>query len=473
MEPRTNLSRRPPHCGEGSRTHAARAPISTTTTAFPQPQPPVRYVDVSLVNEKVDIHEIPLDTLPQPKEEVDHQLSPRPRTPSRQSSLPSHRSSSRSPSACRHTPSIPCSASTPYPAAPSPSLFASPQPSLHSNYTHAPRRLRFYALIRPWIPLLLYLSTSLGFLIAIAFWKTEVFTALDELSAWLKDDAHFGFGVLFCLIFLTTFPNDTPAAIAPLPMYSTLIVLSGYTFGAWAGAALSYCAALSGAVVVFLLSRYLFRDAIARCLASAASVKQVVRAIEKRPKLLFCIRLAPYPYNVMNCLLAASPTLTLKTYIACTALSLFKLIIHTTLGSSIHSFARYHLKTGADADSATAGTDEEDESPLRYYSTIGGIVLCVAIFVYISYVARKAVTGQLEDDDALPSHTDEEATAFLSSSEDMDEEENADAGVDVDVDVEARAASPMAEMPFRAASVAVPMGRAWSPSPSRGRDRDA
>ncbi|KAA1466145.1 hypothetical protein DENSPDRAFT_830893 [Dentipellis sp. KUC8613] len=460
MEPKTDSSYRPAHCGEGSQSHAARAPIPTTTTTSPQPQASVRYVDVGLVNEKVDIHEIPSDTPPQPKEEVDHQLSPHPRTPSRQSSLQSHRSSS--PSACRHAPSIPCSAPTPYPTAPSPSLFASPQPSLHSYYTHAPRRLRFYALIRPWIPLLLYLSTSLGFLIAIAFWKTEVFTALDELSAWLKDDAHFGFGVLFCLIFLTTFP--------PLPMYSTLIVLSGYTFGAWAGAALSYCAALSGAVVVFLLSRYLFRDAIARWLASAASVRQVVRAIEKQPKLLFCIRLAPYPYNVMNCLLAASPTLTLQTYTACTALSLFKLIIHTTLGSSIHSFARYHLKTeaGADTDPEAAPTEEEeDESPLRYYSTIGGIVLCVAIFVYISYVARKAVTGQLEDDEALPSHTDEEATAFLSSSEDMDmedEEENVGAAVDADGDVEARAASPMAETPFRAASVAVPMGRAWSPS---------
>jgi hypothetical protein len=34
---------------------------------------------------------------------------------------------------------------------------------------------------------------------------------------------------------------------------------------------------------------------------------------------------------VMNCLLAASSTLTLKTYTVCTALSLFKVIIHTSL----------------------------------------------------------------------------------------------------------------------------------------------
>lgn len=95
---------------------------------------------------------------------------------------------------------------------------------------------------------------------------------------------------------------------APLPLYSTLIGLAGYTYGPWTGAVISYWAALAGAVVVFLLSRYLLRETISSWLSCATSIKRVVRAIEKRPKLLFLIRLAPYPYNVMNCLLGASPT---------------------------------------------------------------------------------------------------------------------------------------------------------------------
>ena len=60
-------------------------------------------------------------------------------------------------------------------------------------------------------------------------------------------------------------------------------------------------------------------------------VKRVVRAIERRPQLLFLIRVAPYPYNLMNAVLAVSPTLTFKTYFVCTALSLFKVslqIVH-------------------------------------------------------------------------------------------------------------------------------------------------
>lgn len=156
-------------------------------------------------------------------------------------------------------------------------------------------------------------------------------------------------------------------------------------------------------------------------------LKRVVRAIEKRPKLLFLIRLAPYPYNVMNCLLAASPTLTWQTYTLCTALSLFKLIIHTSIGSTIHSFADYHLKQtgGSGAGNGTdsgagegagegAGSEEGEGSPLGKISTIVGIVLCVSIFIYLSYVARKAVDDELGEDDGLPSQDSEETLAFLS-----------------------------------------------------------
>lgn len=55
------------------------------------------------------------------------------------------------------------------------SQFALPLPSLHLDYIHPPRKIRLCSIIKPWIPVLAYLSTSLGFLIAIAFWKEQVF----------------------------------------------------------------------------------------------------------------------------------------------------------------------------------------------------------------------------------------------------------------------------------------------------------
>ncbi|KAI0721853.1 hypothetical protein C8T65DRAFT_538984, partial [Cerioporus squamosus] len=282
---------------------------------------------------------------------------------------------------------------------------ASASSSISTSYTR-PRGLRIANLIKPWIPIILYIITTLGFLAAVSFWKVEVFQGLDELSRWLKSDTYLGYAVIFTLIFVTTFP--------PVPLYSTLIILSGYTFGAWTGAVISYGASLAGALVVFTLSRTFFRATISRWLSCTVTIKRVVRAIENNPKLLFLIRLAPYPYNVMNCLLAASPSLTLRTYTLCTALSLPKLIIHTSIGSSIHSFASYHAKHPG---SGSAEGDDDQGSALSHYSAIAGIVLCLAIFVYLSYITRKAVDEELQDEDAMEAVYAEERVAFLAGEE--------------------------------------------------------
>ncbi|RDX53161.1 hypothetical protein OH76DRAFT_1399785 [Lentinus brumalis] len=284
----------------------------------------------------------------------------------------------------------------------SPSISSS---SISPSYTR-PRGLRIANLIKPWIPIILYVITTLGFLAAVSFWKVEVFQGLDELSRWLKSDTYLGYAVIFTLIFVTTFP--------PIPLYSTLIILSGYTFGAWTGAIISYGASLAGALVVFTLSRTFFRATISRWLSCTITIKRVVRAIENNPKLLFLIRLAPYPYNVMNCLLAASPSLTLRTYTLCTALSLPKLIIHTSIGSSIHSFATYHA---THPGSESTEGDDDQGSTLSHYSAIVGIILCLAIFVYLSYITRKAVDEELQDEDAMEAAYAEERVAFLAGEE--------------------------------------------------------
>ncbi|KAK0468042.1 uncharacterized protein EV420DRAFT_1502555 [Desarmillaria tabescens] len=285
----------------------------------------------------------------------------------------------------------------------------------HSNNYTRPRGLRIANLLKPWVPIILYGITSLAFVFAIALYKTEVFSALDELSRWLQADEHYGHAVLFILIFLTTIR-----------------------------AVISYFSALAGALVVFTVSRSLLNDTITRWLDSACTMKRVVRAIEKRPKLLFLIRLAPYPYNVMNCLLAAAPTLSLRTYTICTALSLFKVIIHTSVGASIHSFKDYHVTPSSYADQGAEKDTSSDT--VAHMWTYLGIGLCVAILVYLSYVARKAVDEELEDDfPAIRQADSEERVAFLSPRGDVE------AGLTMD-DIDA---DEMAESPFRTQQVLV------------------
>lgn len=90
-----------------------------------------------------------------------------------------HQSRSSEASSLRHLTSNHCSASLDLPPSPIPhttrSHVALPLPSLHTGYLHPPRKIRLCSIIKPWLPVLAYLSTSLGFVVAVAFWKTQVF----------------------------------------------------------------------------------------------------------------------------------------------------------------------------------------------------------------------------------------------------------------------------------------------------------
>lgn len=124
-----------------------------------------------------------------------------------------------------------------------------------------------------------WVITTVGFFLAIAFWRGELFrgkfsiqedsrsmncmhgadstgTALDKLSHYLAGQGIYGHLTFYALIFITTIP--------PLPLYSTLIILSGYTFGVWQGFLVSYLASLSGAIAVFVASRKMLRDTIVK-----------------------------------------------------------------------------------------------------------------------------------------------------------------------------------------------------------------
>ena len=110
-------------------------------------------------------------------------------------------------------------------------------------------------------------------------------TGLDALSTYLKSQGYLGDFILYLCIFITTFP--------PLPLYSTLIILSGYSFGLLEGFIISYTAALSGAVVVYLCSKVWLKEGMEELLNKSQGLKKVVRAIERRPRLLWLIRLSP------------------------------------------------------------------------------------------------------------------------------------------------------------------------------------
>ncbi|WVQ93262.1 hypothetical protein IAU59_000328 [Kwoniella sp. CBS 9459] len=281
-----------------------------------------------------------------------------------------------------------------------------------------------------------WIVTTVVVLAVLAWWRGELFEALDNLSKELASMGHEGKAIIFILILITTIP--------PVPLYSTLIVLSGYTFGVWDGFVVSYAASLVGAVMVFVVSRCWLKDVITKSLAHSPTSISILNILPSNPHLLLLIRIAPYPYNLLNVILASSPTLTLRTYTGCTAISLCKLVLHTWIGAGVHDLSASYGHGGAAAGDGSknvseglgddSGTDEDESWPhpfpppshhhphpyhhvyghghghgqghppmdssredVKAYSTWIGIFLCVGLFFYLTHLAKKALKKAQEE----------------------------------------------------------------------------
>ncbi|WVF65599.1 hypothetical protein IAT40_000329 [Kwoniella sp. CBS 6097] len=280
-----------------------------------------------------------------------------------------------------------------------------------------------------------WIVTTVVVLVILAWWRGELFEALDNLSKELASMGHEGKAIIFILILITTIP--------PVPLYSTLIVLSGYTFGVWDGFVVSYAASLVGAVLVFVVSRCWLKDVITKSLAHSPTSISILNILPSNPHLLLLIRIAPYPYNLLNVILASSPTLTLRTYTGCTAISLCKLVLHTWIGAGIHDLSASYGHGTGDSSKSVVGGDDEDEgqdkgpdgqwpypfpSPshhpshghghghghghahppmetsredVKAYSTWIGIILCIGLFFYLTHLAKKALKKAQEEQEAM------------------------------------------------------------------------
>lgn len=147
-------------------------------------------------------------------------------------------------------------------------------------------------------------------------------------------------------------------------------------------------------------------------LSSSPTATSLLQIIPQHPHLLLLIRIAPYPYNLLNVVLASAPSLTLQTYTACTALSLCKLVLHTWIGAGIHDISAAYSGQGDDS--------KDDTKSVKAAVTWGGIVLCCVLFVYLTHMAKRAIKRAEDEHSHRP--IAEEEVAFLSN-HDLDEED--------------------------------------------------
>ncbi|RKP07661.1 snare associated Golgi protein-domain-containing protein, partial [Thamnocephalis sphaerospora] len=131
------------------------------------------------------------------------------------------------------------------------------------------------------------------------------------------------------LVFITCFP--------PVPGYGTFTMFAGFVYGIPLGFLVTLCSGLLGACSCFLLCRRFGRRFAQRLVGGSPHIAAVLRTVDKKGlRLLILIRLAPYPYNLMNALLSLT-SLPLKVFATATAVSLLKTITHVAVGANLEN----------------------------------------------------------------------------------------------------------------------------------------
>ncbi|KAL1917418.1 uncharacterized protein VTP21DRAFT_3811 [Calcarisporiella thermophila] len=174
--------------------------------------------------------------------------------------------------------------------------------------------------------------------------------------------------IIFTLVFSAAFP--------PMIGYSTFLTLSGFTFGFLKGFLIAYFAALSGGIICFTLSRLWLKRYVKAVIKRYRHLGAALVAVEEKGfRLLVLIRIAPYPYSVLNVLLSAT-RITLPVFTLATALALFKIMLHVWIGSKLTSF-----------------TDSVSKRPsnLQIAVALSGGMLGVGLLLYIWLLAKRSI----------------------------------------------------------------------------------
>lgn len=218
--------------------------------------------------------------------------------------------------------------------------------------------------LKPVLLLVLILALGIGFLfLPLRQWFLQAQGIIE------------GFGVLAPAIVIVVYVVLTVVLIPG----SALTLAASAIFGFWKGLLIVLAGANLGAIVSFLLARSLMREQVARWAAENPKFAALDRAIGSNGfKMVFLSRLSPiFPFTLLNYLLGLT-TVRTSAY-----------ILANLLGMLPGTFLYVYL--GATAHTALTGATTTGTSSLQWGLRIIGLLATVAIVVFITRTARKAL----------------------------------------------------------------------------------
>src|SRR5205823_5650362 len=189
-------------------------------------------------------------------------------------------------------------------------------------------------------------------------------------------DGVAGLGAVGLLLFVLLY---VAAAVLFLPG-SVLTLGAGAVFGLARGVGLVWIGATLGATAAFLVGRYLARDWVARRIDGNPRFRAIDEAVAREGwKIVLLTRLSPvFPFNLLNYAFGLT-RVSLRDYVLASAAGM------------LPGTAMYVYLGSLAGDLASAGSGRAQRSPAEWALYGIGLVATIAVTVFVTRVARRAL----------------------------------------------------------------------------------
>ena len=216
-----------------------------------------------------------------------------------------------------------------------------------------------------------YIILALVLIIAYLFWKFPVQEKLLALIEWIQLQ-----GVAGYVIYIAVYAVGTVVLFPG----SILTLGAGFAWGVVTGTVLVSAASMTGATAAFLIGRYLARDWVQQKVANNPGFQRVDRAVAGQGfKIVLLTRLSPvFPFTLQNYAYGLTGV-SLRSYFFASWIGMLPgTIMYVYLGSLITELTQ--LASG-----------ETAEVPAQKILYLVGLLVTVAVTVYVTRIARKAL----------------------------------------------------------------------------------
>lgn len=204
---------------------------------------------------------------------------------------------------------------------------------------------------------------------------------LGDALQWIQDLGPVG-AIAFMAIYIV-------ATVAFLPG-SVLTLGAGVVFGVVKGSILVFIGATLGATAAFLVGRYLARGWVAKKIEGNRKFKAIDEAVGREGfKIVLLTRLSPvFPFNLLNYAFGLTGVSLKDYFLGCIGM-LPGTVMYVYLGSLAGNLAMI------------AAGEQPDNAGIQWTIRIIGFIATVAVTVYVTRVARKALNESVPTQDGL------------------------------------------------------------------------